>query len=546
MKDIEAVAEIQRSLYRVANELYDSTINQSIEQLESEDRVPAVKTREAAMRHLDSGIDKLLRSSIEQAGKVSSGQWLAYLRTVPRGMIFPTTDGYDRIRESIEHISSKYAAPPRLNELPLFADDGVSRRVVRFVATVRLLEEYRNVKRHCILGATPLIRRHTLPSMEVPNELQKSLDIFNYRLFRDSWDYSTTVVGTRLSEISQTMNDDNDILCAIPLRGWRHMQDYAALISEEQDAGSIPSQFAPGWLNLHSLTPKTRALYAGISGEEHMRLVATLLWMREFTMDAVVYYREGFTMLSQFGFVAKTFEDLPRFYSRARANCGQWVADRVPGDATYTDDELTNALLNSHSLHGSVYGGSILRAERKFCIFDFSAATLRLSQMQVTATGGGEASNERASHFEDIVQYEIDQTKWRPGASARAMRGKNLKFDGQSRTDIDAIAENGNALILVDAKSYPRSALYDSGDPSAPWNRSRDIERAVGAWKAKIDFFRKNPVGDNYDFRNWKKLFGVVCIPGPLWVPIGIATQDVRRGIKAACTLGELRKHLDK
>jgi hypothetical protein len=174
------------------------------------------------------------------------------------------------------------------------------------------------------------------------------------------------------------------------------------------------------------------------------------------------------------------------------------------------------------------------------------AATNLLHQMlEFRAAGGGEAGNLRAAHFEAAVQAIIDDSPWAPPLELRAKVGKDVRFQGQTKTDLDAIGARESALLLVQCKSRVYSGEYDIGDYRAVRQGVQLVRDAVSDWTSFREFIREHPLFDNFDFSKYSEITCVVCMPHVVYVPIGPTTSFVAPELRAAVSVQELSDWLN-
>ncbi|WP_152607183.1 hypothetical protein [Clavibacter michiganensis] len=138
--------------------------------------------------------------------------------------------------------------------------------------------------------------------------------------------------------------------------------------------------------------------------------------------------------------------------------------------------------------------------------------------LKVNPRIGGAVVNEGALAFELMTQALIDGSSLAPSASIRALRGKTLKHNGKQITDIDALAMHGQQLFLISCKQFTLMPEYSAGDYAAARNARTRIDEALDEWQTKVKFLIDNPVGDNYDFRNFK-LEKFVVVPALIFTP---------------------------
>lgn len=175
-----------------------------------------------------------------------------------------------------------------------------------------------------------------------------------------------------------------------------------------------------------------------------------------------------------------------------------------------------------------------------------TATSLLHQMLEFRAAGGGEAGNLRAGHFEAAVQAIIDDSPWAPPPELREKVGKNVRFQSQTKTDLDAIGARGNALLLVQCKNRVYSGEYDVGDHRAVRQGVQLVRDAVSDWASFGEFIREHPSFDNFDFSKYSEITCVVCTPHVVYVPIGPATAFVASELRAAVSVLELQAWLKR
>ena len=118
----------------------------------------------------------------------------------------------------------------------------------------------------------------------------------------------------------------------------------------------------------------------------------------------------------------------------------------------------------------SVPGGFCVlnRKDEHWIVIDHENVKDRLGQMLRFPNLGGGTGNQRGIHFEDAIQSYIDASPWKPSDELRAMRQVHLlrRGDGKNNqiTDIDAIGESGDTLLIVSCKAVIFSVGQDIGE----------------------------------------------------------------------------------
>lgn len=227
------------------------------------------------------------------------------------------------------------------------------------------------------------------------------------------------------------------------------------------------------------------------------------------------------------------------------------AADRICADLSTTLDAMPKSVArpkNSSELLAELgtitpimqplsAGPVVLSAGDTVCV-DLAASTQRLYSDLEAPIATGAVANYRSHYFEIGVQDIIDRTPRAPSVAHRELRGRTLRLDGMSITDVDAIAETESHGILVSCKSVPYTAKYDMGEYRTIRNVRSMIEKEVPLHQSKAAKLNQHLVGDNYTFT--KPIIGVVCTPHAVVLPVGPATTEVLPGLRTVVSASEL------
>jgi len=80
----------------------------------------------------------------------------------------------------------------------------------------------------------------------------------------------------------------------------------------------------------------------------------------------------------------------------------------------------------------------------------------------------------------------------------------------------------------------------DAGDYTEVRNAATYLVDAAAQWIQIKTLFQSNPVGDNYDFSQFKEIISPVCTPSVFYVPIGIARAWIAEGLFQVSSIDEL------
>jgi hypothetical protein len=159
--------------------------------------------------------------------------------------------------------------------------------------------------------------------------------------------------------------------------------------------------------------------------------------------------------------------------------------------------------------------------------------------------GTGTLGRVRGGHFEDGVQEIINRTSWRPADELGRIRGRTLRIDGESLTDIDALGTKGDSLLLVSCKGRVHDASIEIGEYEPTRNVQTLARESVSHWTKVIAKLRSHPRGDNFDFSGYTKIIGVVCFTFPIFLAdLALSHRLSARNLRTLVTLEELHTWL--
>ncbi|GLX87751.1 hypothetical protein Pfra02_03200 [Pseudomonas fragi] len=187
--------------------------------------------------------------------------------------------------------------------------------------------------------------------------------------------------------------------------------------------------------------------------------------------------------------------------------------------------------------------GDVIRVTNDYvCIDMWAASTGFLGWFQFPKIQG-QVANERATKFEDVVQEVIDLSPW-ADSSIRELRQRELKFDGQALTDIDAIGSYDGTLLVVSCKSIPYTREYDRGVHNAIRNAAETVDKGVDYWAKIVSQLEAWKGGDNFNLTDYKQIVGVVCTPFAVYTSHKASLSTSVGELRWACSLDELSNFL--
>lgn len=206
-------------------------------------------------------------------------------------------------------------------------------------------------------------------------------------------------------------------------------------------------------------------------------------------------------------------------------------------------DEWINAMEAIRASAWPLIPGNILVSQNQFVMIDVAGASQALLH-RLEVNRSPLLGNLRASQFELQCQRLVDKTSWAPSAKIAELRGRPLRIGGAHVTDVDAIGQNGDDLMLISCKSVVYDADYDRGDFKVVRNTKATIDEAVARWSSIIETIEAHPTGDNFDFSMFKRVRGVVCTPFVVYTDTPDSLEFVAAGLRACASIFELAEWL--
>lgn len=208
-------------------------------------------------------------------------------------------------------------------------------------------------------------------------------------------------------------------------------------------------------------------------------------------------------------------------------------------------DEALGALFDSSLTMRRGLGVAARRMEHGLLI-DLRAMTSALHFGLLIDKSGGGAVNVLGLEFEPYVQDIIDSAL--PGNSAspyRSLRGRTLLRMGRPVTDIDAVADIGNSILLISCKAFENTAEAQKGLFTAVRSVNTRVSNALNDWDNKVKELKNNPEGDNYDFRG-KRVVGMLVTPQFVYSSHAAVNRRINRSpfLQQYMSVAELRLSL--
>jgi hypothetical protein len=492
---------------------------------------PAWIQGEEAWRELARLHGALEYRTREIAQELSSAEWLWYLRRVPwlfegRNSLASTAPYIKAVAEAASVFSTK-PAPPSGSEGQLLYDMGpqAARSVLRLFVAACFHYDLQSALRwvgkgapvQCSKDRSPHAARRPEPS------LAQSVRLWDKRMQRGV-DLLSRAGLTRAGEDELTRESAGSM---VVLWGPRDLDHWGVDFVDLSRVPLLSDASVPEVLRWPSDLLDLIVLLGATASSD------TLHDMMRAGLSPMA--RTGYRVVKRAA-VLSEFDKALAILDHVRLN------GTLPLTVALSEAETVLArLLSAESrLWPPTWGPPIRVAADDFVIVDLHAASQRfhrtLQRPQVT----GAVVNAWSGHLERSVQRAIDETAWRPSPAVATLRGRHLRNDGKTITDLDAVGERDGTLLLISCKSTPFSGEFDRGEYKAVRNLKTAALKAVDDWATKVGDLRRHPMGGNYDLTGYRRIIGVVVYPFLPWTPLGPATAEVARGLRALSTVVEL------
>jgi hypothetical protein len=481
-----------------------------------------------AQARLEAIHSALLDAASEHVQRRSPAEWLFYLRRFTRLFAFnerATTAPYSRALAETLTLRSTRPAPADTYEFD--RDASVARDLVGLAALVEPIYVVHSAYRWVGKGAEIQFDAGRLPTYRATTTVREAVELYDARqamgsrsIWRGAGLHRTLGDPVELEDVPATImlaaqDSRSGRYALIPesLRGIPFLADPAI-----PDSVRWPEELVDTVILCWSLLRDNRYLLGLLSPESSFPLAGYVLDHRERVLENLAYAVEEIGQ-SRLG--------------------GLLPESRLPVDPEGMYRRLAAA---GGSIWPLTHGAPIRELEGgRSCFIDLVGATHRWTNLSRRTDVVGAVANQYASHFEDDVQRMIDRSPWRPSDGLRALRRRILRMpSGHALTDLDAVGEDGETVLIVSAKSVPYSALYDKGEYGEVRNRSTDAVAAESAWAQKMEVLRSAPVGANYDLSGYRDFIAPVVMPFAPYLPIGSATRELSPGLRAVASVDEL------
>lgn len=456
------------------------------------------------------------------ASELDSYSWLFYLRRVPEELFagrLMTTSPYRRaIAEALSTLSSRhqpFLEPTAIRQVIPPLSRGQAEAVIRLVHLAGALGTIHAAIRRAGKGQSIQWRSDELPGAVPDRELDDAIEVYDRRTERSQ----NLSAGTQVSHfypffrrVDPPMRAAELLLSVQPTPEPMDVPTWKGAARDPQGVHARQGRFIVG---AESISPAVRLL-ATWAGNQwgSPQLSAIVLLLRGLFLNVWTSDWSSFSAsMTGVGYLVVPTRSLPMILDEARKTFIE--ADLGLGKIALPDsgESAMQTLLAMRPSTWPLDPGPPLRQAGQQTVVDLRSASLWLERMlSISQSEPVELVKARSTHFEELVQRAIDDSRAAPPSDLRAMRGRDLRLNGLAITDVDALAVSGQVLLLVSCKSIVRTQELDAGVHARVRNVRTDLEKYDAFWVSRVDRLRANPKGDNYDFRGYE-IHGVVCTP---------------------------------
>jgi hypothetical protein len=497
------------------------------------------------------------RRSIEKLGTefacaMGSYTWLFYLRRLPSDLFsgrLGTTGPYRQLlAELISSLSTTSDVFPELSHkrqvMPPIDGTGAD-ALIRLCALTAPLATIHAALRRAGKGQYVQWHWNDLPWVIPDEDLDRAIEIYDTRVDGDKG----IGAGTQVSQMYPFFGEVpgsvrlSDLLLSV------QQLPEPTLVPTWDGPARSPRKFAPRRGRFvaggETLSLATRMLAAAASAETWASptLSALILALRAFFRAA---FEGDFAIgrsLPEVGYFVFPAQSVPYVMENEYERTVRLGLNPGPAGLPESVDVAYEHLAAISPSLWPVEIGPVFRPAGEQTVVDISSAGMWLHRLlTVDRDAPPDLVNARALHFEKVVQDTIDETVWRPSSELVKLRGKTLRLGSNSITDIDALATRGSVLLLVSCKSIPHTAELDSGVYDRVRNVRTNLEEYDAYWQDRMDWFRANSIGDNYNFSG-HRIVGTVCTPHVEFTHLE-QTRFVTDTLRAVISLDELGTYL--
>jgi|GEM_PF-5646042 len=477
---------------------------------------------------------------VKMAQRFSPVQWLWYLRHFPN-IHHIEDEGFENYCRTLATILS--ARSQRRDDSEQFdtqlsfpLTQSIANHVLAFVAGIYDLGDL-HIKYGAAAREIPFrFSAKRLPDPVLTESKQKAGEIFDARQNIGISGLAGTIPSqSDLSEKSQLLVVDKVYYpVAMPLPYFEFCDLETPLI--------VPTYYLPTQMplthiaNLYKLTDNGNEKWLSRDVFSLMLLAGLLLPISASALEHSIN-------IAMYGYSVHERSDFVMDYWPIFDDLVSMIKNLFPGaELPVTPIQLLNDMERLETSTHPLLAGVIM-GDKKWIIIDHASVEDRLGKMLRFPNLGGGTGNQRGIHFEDAIQSYIDASTWKPSNELRAMRQVHLIRRGGGKnnqiTDIDAIGESGDTLLIISCKAVIFSVGQDIGEYHALKNARLRLDEAVLKWQAVKAELLDSPIGQNYNFSRYSKIIAIVCTPSVVYTESDLSLSYEVGNLRKSATAPE-------
>ncbi len=481
------------------------------------------------------------------AQKLTPLEWLWYLRRT--GPIFrgelSTTEPYDKaLAETVGNLYGQSESIRVLRTvgqvLTFEINSKVARRIGDLSVGIRLLSDIHSQIRWCGKGSDFEFSTVGLLTSRPDANLKSAVELYDRRVAdlgaSLGLSLAGTVLGTAVLDKEDVIDRNYDILV---LSG---CEPYTATCKLESGVAEYAANYLWIPVDLKELSRLNRVI-----SEKWWKPGAVFLLTLLMVADQLINSVDPQVTISLLhnGYFLVRKETVGRVLDQQFERNAEIISAILPGESPpRTLQQLRDGL---SIIQGSLWPLRVANPIKEFndqLLIDLATASNQLQNILEYPNASDDLGNQRALHFEDIVQACINETSWKPSNSLLALRRIPLLKNKKGWTDFDAVGRKGDTLLMVDCISLLHQSAYSTGHPSVIKNAFDKLIAKTLKWQKRRKELVEEPTGDNFDFSSFSNVIAVVCSPEPFFTPLGVCTEEASSGLQLCCSLAELKKFL--
>ena len=323
------------------------------------------------------------------------------------------------------------------------------------------------------------------------------------------------------------LNKGNTEECFISTRYNCDLTDIRKILGDQEyiDEKIIPN-FTPIIININSFLDSHKIFNVPFNEKYNFNLINVIYFFKCIS-ELVVVYRHNLDKQYEFRYILGIFQVLQRSYAvvslsfedlckRILSHVKELSSD-LNIDRELFEKDLPN-ILNFYSLtlekqeKISIWSQGprpIIMPYKNSYIIDISGI---LNIFNNIFFGLREDTQLRGNEFERLARKAVTDKGY------NLLPNRILRYSKNNYRETDLAIRIGTTLILVDCRSIERPINLFLGKPSALQNRINLIEGKFKQISTILEYIKKHPSGQNYDFSWATEVFSIAITTDPEWI----------------------------